>query len=278
MPVRKAIAWTLFWIVLSLVINAGIYFVFGQQKAMEFLAGYLIEKSLSVDNLFVFLMLFTYFGVAPHAQRRALNYGIAGVLILRGILIFVGSALVTQFHWILYVFGVILLYSGYKIASGHQVEVHPDHNIVSRIFKKFVPFKAKHNGEEFFVKDGGRWKAAPLLLVLLVIETTDVVFAVDSIPAIFGITTDPLIILSSNLLAVLGLRSLYFVLERVQRAFVYVKYGVGIVLAFVGVKMLIAGFYPINTFVSLIVVMVILGLSVVLSVVRKKNSGKRENT
>ena len=278
MPVRKAIAWTLFWIVLSLAVNTGIYFVFGQQKAMEFLAGYLIEKSLSVDNLFVFLMLFTYFGVAPHAQRRALNYGIAGVLILRGILIFVGSALVTQFHWILYVFGVILLYSGYKIVTGHQVEVHPDHNIVSRIFKKFVPFKAKHNGEEFFVKDGGHWKAAPLLLVLIVIETTDVVFAVDSIPAIFGITTDPLIILSSNLLAVLGLRSLYFVLERVQRAFVYVKYGVGIVLAFVGVKMLIAGFYPINTFVSLIVVMVILGLSVVLSVVRKRNSGKGKNT
>ena len=183
-----------------------------------------------------------------------------------------------QFHWILYVIGVILLYSGYKIVTGHQVEVHPDHNIVSRIFKKFVPFKAKHNGEEFFVKDGGHWKAAPLLLVLIVIETTDVVFAVDSIPAIFGITTDPLIILSSNLLAVLGLRSLYFVLERVQRAFVYVKYGVGIVLAFVGVKMLIAGFYPINTFVSLIVVMVILGLSVVLSVVRKRNSGKGKNT
>ena len=276
MPVRKAIAWTLFWIVLSLAVNTGIYFVFGQQKAMEFLAGYLIEKSLSVDNLFVFLMLFTYFGVAPHAQRRALNYGIAGVLILRGILIFVGSALVTQFHWILYVFGVILLYSGYKIVTGHQVEVHPDHNIVSRIFKKFVPFKAKHNGEEFFVKDGGHWKAAPLLLVLIVIETTDVVFAVDSIPAIFGITTDPLIIFSSNLLAVLGLRSLYFVLERVQRAFLYVKYGVGIVLAFVGVKMLIAGFYPINTFVSLIVVMAILSLSVVLSVVKKGNSGKGE--
>jgi tellurite resistance protein TerC len=277
MPVRKAIAWTLFWIVLSLAVNAGIYFVFGQQKAMEFLAGYLIEKSLSVDNLFVFLMLFTYFGIAPHAQRRALNYGIAGVLVLRGILIFVGSALVTQFHWILYVFGVVLLYSGYKIVTGHQVEVHPERNIVSRIFKKIVPFKAKHIGEEFFVKDGGRWKAAPLLLVLIVIETTDVVFALDSIPAIFGITTDPLIVFSSNLLAVLGLRSLYFVLEKVQRAFAYVKYGVGIVLAFVGVKMLIAGFYPISTLVSLTVVMVILGLSVALSVVKKRNSGKRGN-
>ncbi|MCX6139195.1 MAG: TerC/Alx family metal homeostasis membrane protein [Ignavibacteriales bacterium] len=277
MPVRKAIVWTLFWIALSLLVNAGIYFVFGQQKAMEFLAGYLIEKSLSVDNLFVFLMLFTYFGIQPRAQRRALNYGIAGVLVLRGILIFAGSALISQFHWVLYVFGAILIYSGFKIVTGHEVEVHPDRNLASRIFRKLVPYNEKHQGEEFFTKDDGRWKAAPLLLVLIVIETTDVVFAIDSIPAIFGITTDPLIVFSSNLLAVLGLRSLYFVLEHVQKAFIYVKYGVGVVLTFVGLKMLLDRVYAIDTFTSLMVVVGILGFSVVLSIIKnaRTNRGSR---
>jgi tellurite resistance protein TerC len=276
MPVRKAIAWTIFWIAASLIINAGIYFIFGHQKAMEFLAGYVIEKSLSVDNLFVFLIIFTYFDIPPALQRRALNYGIAGVLLLRGLLIFLGSALVSQFHWILYIFGVILLYSGYKIAFGGESQVHPENNIVMKAFKKIFPVAESYHGKKFFLKEDGHWFAAPLVVVLIVIETTDVVFAVDSIPAVFGITTDPFIVFSSNLMAVLGLRSLYFVLERVQSAFIYVKYGVGIVLAFVGAKMLLERFVPISTLFSLGVVLVILSLSVIASSVRNSYVSRRD--
>ena len=271
MTLRKALIWTIFWVVLSLLMNVGIYLEFGHLKAMEFLAGYVIEESLSVDNLFVFLLIFTFFNISPERQRRALNYGIIGVIMLRGTMIFLGSALVTQFSWILYLFGLILIYSGFKIAFGKDAQVHPENNIVMRAFKSLFPVKETDVGTRFFLKESGRWIATPLFVVLIVIETTDLVFALDSIPAVFGITTDPLIVFSSNLMAVLGLRSIYFVLERIQNSFAYVKYGIGIVLFFVGIKMLVAHIVPIGTFISLCVVLGILSLSVILSIARSRH-------
>ena len=268
MNLRKAITWTLFWIILALFFNAGIYVVLGHQKAMEFMAGYVIEESLSVDNLFVFLLIFTFFKIPRDLQRRALNYGIIGVIILRGLMIFLGSTLVAHFGWILYVFGAFLLYSGYKIAYGADIQVHPENNFVMRAFKRAFPVLQGYEGKNFFVKKQKRLFATTLFVVLIVIETTDVLFAVDSIPAVFGITTDPFIVFSSNLMAVLGLRSIYFVLERIHSLFVYVKYGVGLVLVFVGVKMLLEPIYVIGTLTSLFVVVTILAASVILSALR----------
>jgi len=270
MSLRKAIAWTVLWIILALMVNLGVYLELGQVKAMEFMTGYVIEESLSVDNLFVFLLIFSFFKITPIQQRRILNYGIIGVIILRGIMIYLGTELVSHFEWVLYLFGVFLVYSGYKIALGGEIELHPENNTVTRMFKKVFRVKEGNSGDKFFVKGQGHWYATLLFVVLLVIETTDVVFAVDSVPAVFGITTDPFIIFSSNLLAVLGLRSIYFVLEKIHKLFIFVKYGVGVVLAFVGTKMLLDHFYPISIVISLSVVLGILSASIILSVVWNK--------
>ena len=270
MSLRKAIAWTVLWIILALMVNLGVYLELGQVKAMEFMTGYVIEESLSVDNLFVFLLIFSFFKITPIQQRRILNYGIIGVIILRGIMIYLGTELVSHFEWVLYLFGVFLVYSGYKIALGEEIELHPENNTVTRMFKKVFRVKEGNSGDKFFVKGQGHWYATLLFVVLLVIETTDVVFAVDSVPAVFGITTDPFIIFSSNLLAVLGLRSIYFVLEKIHKLFIFVKYGVGVVLAFVGTKMLLDHFYPISIVISLSVVLGILSASIILSVVWNK--------
>ena len=194
--------------------NVAVYFAWGEQKALEFFTGYVIEKSLSVDNLFVFLLIFTYFKVQPVQQRRVLNFGIIGVVILRGLLILLGTALVKEFHWVMYIFGVVLLYSGYQITFGKGKKIEPDKNIVLKVFRKFIPVSENQDDGQFFSREKGILHATSLFVVLLVIETTDVVFAVDSIPAIFAITTDPLIVFSSNMMAVLGLRSMYFVLEQ----------------------------------------------------------------
>lgn len=269
MPLRKAVYWSLFWVVLSLSFNVVIYYTQGQQKALEFLTGYVIEKSLSVDNLFVFLIVFTLFGVELKDQRRVLNYGIFGVIILRGILIILGSALVKEFHWILYVFGAMLIYAGYRVMYGEDSKIEPDKNIAVRLFRKFIQVDNFYHGHNFFIKKSGKIIATPLFVCLIVIETTDVVFAIDSIPAIFAITTDPFIVLTSNLMAVLGLRSLYFVLAEIHTSFVYVKYGVGVVLAYVGVKMLIMDLYKIDTLVSLLIITIILTISVLLSIIYK---------
>ena len=269
MSLKKAILWTIFWVVLSLLFNLGVYLLLGAHKALEFFTGYVIEKSLSVDNLFVFLMIFTYFGVEPRDQRRVLNWGIIGVIILRGLLILMGTAIVHEFHWVLYLFGLILIYSGYRMAFGKDESVHPERNKVLIIFKKFFPISKSYHGHWFFTKEAGRWVATPMFVVLLVIETTDVVFAVDSIPAIFGITLDPFIVFTSNLMAVLGLRSLYFVLAEVQSAFVYVKKGVAIVLGYIGVKMLLMDVFKVHVVVSLSIVVLILTVSILLSVAVK---------
>ncbi len=270
MPLRKAVYWTIFWIVLSLSFNVLIYFVEGPQKALEFLTGYIIEKSLSIDNLFVFLIVFTIFGVELKDQRRVLNYGIVGVIVLRGILIILGTTLVAQFHWILYFFGLMLIYAGYRVMFGEGAKVDPDKNIAVRLFRKVMPVDNQYHGHRFFIKKENITFATPLFVCLLVIETTDVVFAIDSIPAIFAITTDPFIVLTSNLMAVLGLRSMYFVLAEIHSSFIYVKYGVGIVLSYVGLKMLLMDVYKIETIVSLSIILVILSISVFLSYLKNR--------
>lgn len=274
MPLRKAIYWSIFWIALSLSFNVVIYYTLGQQKALEFLTGYIIEKSLSVDNLFVFLIVFTIFGVELRDQRRVLNYGIIGVIILRGILIVLGSTLVKEFHWILYLFGAMLVYAGYRVVYGEDAKIEPEKNIAVRFLRKIFRIDNNYHGHSFFIKKEKLMYATPLFVCLLVIETTDVVFAVDSIPAIFAITTDTFIILTSNLMAVLGLRSLYFVLAEIHASFEYVKYGVGIVLVFVGIKMLIMDIYKIDTIVSLTVILLILSISALLSYLKSRNLSK----
>jgi tellurite resistance protein TerC len=274
MPLRKAIYWSIFWIVLSLSFNLVIFYTHGQQKALEFLTGYIIEKSLSVDNLFVFLIVFTIFGVDLKDQRRVLNYGIVGVIILRGVLIVLGATLVEEFHWILYIFGAMLVYAGYRVVFGEDATIEPEKNVAVNLFRRLVPVKNDYKGHQFFIKEAGKTFATPLFVCLLVVETTDVVFAIDSIPAIFAITTDPFIVLTSNLMAVLGLRSMYFVLAEIHASFLYVKYGVGIVLSYVGVKMLIMDFYKIDTVVSLTIILTILTGSVILSFLKNRNPSK----
>lgn len=274
MELRKAIYWSIFWIALSLVLNAGLWVVEGHEVALQFFTGYVIEKSLSVDNLFVFLLIFSMFDVPLHAQRRVLNYGIIGVLILRGILIFLGTSLVQEFHWIMYGFGAFLIYTALHIVFGEEKKIDVSNNWVLRLARKAVPVADSYHGENFFVTIGGKRFATPMLMVLLVIETTDLAFAVDSIPAIFAITTNPFIVFSSNIMAVLGLRSLYFVLVELQRIFAYIKYGIGVVLGFVGVKMVLMDVVEISTVVSLCVIATVLAASVAVSYIIPPNNNE----
>jgi tellurite resistance protein TerC len=278
--VRKALYWILFWISIAIIFNLGIYIELGEQKAIEFFTGYIIEEFLSIDNLFVFLLLFNYFRIPSKFQRKVLNYGVAGVIILRGIFIFLGITLIIHFHFILYIFGVILLFSGYKIAFEKGKSVHPEKNKVVKIFKKFMRTTSELHSNRFFIKKEGYLHATPLFICLLVIESTDVVFAIDSIPAIFAITTDPFIVFSSNILAVLGLRSIYFVLAVIAEKFEYVKKGVGFILTYVGVKMLLPLIHPglqIPTFISLLAILSILAISILLSIAFQKKKIHDEN-
>jgi len=270
MSFQRALAWSCFWIGLSLVAALVIWEFIGGEQALAFLAGYTIEKALSVDNLFVFLMLFTHFKVEPKQQRRVLNWGVIGVVILRGVMIFAGLGLVNQFEWLMYVFGAIVIYTGVVMSFGKDEEFDPSKNKIIRIARKIFTVTNDYHDDQFFVRHHGKFAVTPLFIVLLVIELTDVLFAVDSIPAIFAITRDPLIIFTSNILAVLGLRSLYFLLERMHSAFHFVKKGVGLILWFVGLKMLAPlfwhGFNP-SISVSLIVIVGILLGSILLSLV-----------
>ena len=242
--VSEAMKMTAVWIGVSLVFCGGIYLFYPaapQEKAMEFLAGYLIEKSLSMDNLFVFLMLFSFFGVQRKYQHEVLFWGIFGALVLRSIFIFAGTAMIAQFEWILGLFGLFLIYTGIKMFSHNDDEqVDPSKNIFVKLFKKFFPVTDQMHEGKFFIIENGKRLATPLFIALLVIETTDVAFAVDSIPAVFSVSRDPFIVLTSNIFAILGLRALYFALAAVAKYFTYLKYGLGIILSFVGVKMLLA--------------------------------------
>jgi tellurite resistance protein TerC len=274
-PVRKALYWTIFWISFALLFNLGVYLYLGEQNAIKFFTGYVIEESLSVDNLFVFLLLFKYFKIPLKYQRRILNWGIVGVIVLRGIFILLGISLVNSFHFIFYIFGAILIYSGYKMAFSDDEEVHPEKNKVLKVFKKFMKVTHEIHGNHFFIKKEKNVYATPLFVCLIVIESTDLVFAIDSIPAIFAITTDPFIVFSSNILAVLGLRSLYFLLSATAEKFAYVKKGVGLILAYVGVKMLLPIVNPaleIPVFISLVIIIFILFFSVLISLVLTRRS------
>lgn len=262
---REAVLWSVFWIGLALAFNACIYLWFGHERALEFFTGYLIEKSLSVDNIFVFILIFRYFAVPAQFHHRVLFWGILGALVMRIVFILLGVALLNAFHWIIYLFGGFLIFTGIKMLKGAEVEVHPDRNPAVRMFRRFVPATATYSGARFFVRQNGRTYATPLMLVLVVVEATDVVFAADSIPAIFAVTRDPFIVYTSNVFAILGLRALYFLLAAAMNRFHYLKVGLGLVLSFVGVKMVISERYDIPIGISLAVVGGILAASVIAS-------------
>lgn len=263
--IKEATAWSIVWVSLAMIFNLGIYFTWGEEKALEFFTGYVIEKSLSVDNLFVFLMIFQYFSTPAEYQHRVLFWGILGALILRAIFIAAGSALLTQFHWMIYVFGAFLVFTGIKMFLQGDEKLEPNRNPVVRLFERWVPMTREYHGQRFMIRTNGQTRATLLLLVLIVIETTDVIFAVDSIPAIFAVTQDSFIVYTSNVFAILGLRALYFMLAGVMQMFVYLKFGLSLVLCFVGAKMLLSDIYKIPIGASLAVIGTVLLLSIVAS-------------
>jgi tellurite resistance protein TerC len=265
MSTREAALWSLVWISLALAFNVFIFFQYGSDRALEFFQAWLIEKALSVDNLFVFLAAFSYFAVPPHLQHRVLFWGIFGALVTRGVFIGVGAALLAAFHWVTYAFGAILIFTALKLLRGGQEEVHPERNPVLKLFRRFVPVTNEYEGNHFVVRRDGRLLATPLLMVLVVVEATDVVFAVDSIPAVFAITRDVFIVYTSNIFAILGLRALTFLVSSLVRRLHYLQPGLAAVLAFVGVKMIIGDYIAISDVVSLGVVGGLLGLSALAS-------------
>lgn len=270
---REALGWTIVWVILSCVFGGWVWSAHGQPKAVEFFTGYLIELSLSADNVFVFALVFNYFAVPQAYQHKVLFWGILSALVLRFIMIMAGAALIINFSWIIYIFAAFLIITAIKMLVSNDEEVHPENNPVVRWFKKAVPTTSAYEGDRFIVKRGGLWMATPLLVVLVCVEVSDVIFAVDSIPAIFAVTQDPFIVFTSNVCAILGLRSLYFVLAGVMNRFIYLKTGLALVLGFVGIKMLLSHTaYKIDSLVSLSVVALILAGSVVASLwaTRKK--------
>lgn len=294
--VREATTWSLIWISLAMVFNAGIYFFWHDlapnspysngEAALAYFTGYLIEKSLSVDNIFVFVLIFSYFSVPAKYQHRVLFWGILGALVMRATLILLGAALIKEFHWIIWIFGAFLIFTGIRMALHKNEELHPQDNPLVKGVKRFMPVTQEYRGANFFVREAGKLLATPLLLVLLIVESTDMVFAVDSIPAIFAVTTDPFIVYTSNVFAILGLRSLYFLLAGVMDKFHYLTLGLSAVLTFVGAKMLMPDLselltgvsYTIPTLVSLGVVAAILGVAVVASLLRARRLGEEADT
>lgn len=263
---KEAAIWSAVWIGLALVFNVGVYYFAGPEAGLQFFTGYLLEKSLSVDNIFVFVMLFSFFAVPPAYQHRVLFWGILGALIMRGALIGLGAYLIGQFHWILYIFGLFLVVTGIRLFMQKENEtIDPEKNPLVRGLRRFMPVTTGYRGEKFLVREGGKLAATPLLVVLLVVETTDLLFAFDSIPAIFAITQDPFIVYTSNVFAILGLRALYFLLASVMGRFRYLKMGLSGILVFIGVKMLIMDIYHMPITLSLGVIAVVLTLAVIAS-------------
>jgi tellurite resistance protein TerC len=268
--IKEALGWSVAWILLSLLFNLGIYFWRGSETALEFLTGYLIEKSLSVDNIFVFVLIFSYFRIPHLYQHKVLFWGIVGALILRAVFIAAGITLMEKFHWVIYIFGGFLIVTGLRMGLQKHKEIHPENNPVLRLFRRFMPVTDEIEEGRFFVKQGGRYVATPLLITVLVVETTDLVFAVDSIPAILAITSDPFIVYTSNVFAILGLRALYFAIAGMIQRFQYLHYGLSAILVFVGMKMLLSGVYKIPVGLALGVIAMILLVSVVTSIARSK--------
>jgi tellurite resistance protein TerC len=269
--VKEAVTWVGVWITLAIMFNLFILYEFGRTKALEFLTGYVIEYSLSVDNIFVFILIFTYFGVKDEYQHKVLFWGILGALVMRGIFIFAGVALINRFHWVVLIFGGFLVFTGLRMLFTKQEEVHPEANPVFRFFKKILPVTREMHGDRLFVKENHKLYATPLFLVLLVIESSDLIFAVDSIPAILAISQDRFIVYTSNIFAILGLRSLYFAVAGIMDLFRFLKIGLAFVLTFVGVKMLAGYFhFEIPIVVSLVVIISILLISILASVFIKE--------
>ena len=270
---REALLWSAMWIALAAMFAVIVYFWHGRGPALEFVTGYVIELSLSVDNLFVFLLIFRYFQVPTVHQHKVLFWGILGALIMRAVFILAGVGLIRQFHWIIYIFGALLVYSGIKLFRQENAEIHPEKNPLLRLFRRWIPVTNDYEGAKFFVRRPGLY-ATPLFIVLLVVETTDVLFAVDSIPAILAITLDAFIVYTSNVFAILGLRSMYFALAGMMELFHYLHYGLSLVLIFVGGKMLVSHYYQVPTELALGIVAGILIISVVASILhpRKANA------
>ena len=286
--IREATIWSIVWISLSLLFNLGIFLFWDEfvpasdysnrEAALAFLTGYLLEKSLSVDNIFIFVVIFTYFAVPAMYQHRVLFWGIIGALIMRGTLIVIGTALLKEFHWIIYVFGAFLIFTGVRMAIQRNEDVHPEQNPVVKLLRRIMPVTENYEGEQFFVRRLGKLMATPLFLVLLIVESTDLIFAIDSIPAIFAVTDDPFIVYTSNVFAILGLRSLYFLLAGVVDKFHYLKLGLSAVLVFVGIKMVISDIYQIPIGVSLAVIASILTIAVAASLRRARRLMELERT
>jgi tellurite resistance protein TerC len=260
-----------FWIGLAIAFAVFVHQWLGATKSLEFITGYLLEEALSVDNLFVFILLFAYFKVPPEEEKTVLFWGIIGALVMRGLFIGVGVALVQRFHWILYAFGVFLIWTGFQLMRGGDKEQDPSRNIVLKFCRRFLPLSDSYEGKSFFVRREGRILVTPLFVVLLVVETTDILFATDSIPAILAITRDPFIVYTSNVFAILGLRSLYFALAGMMKLFHYLNYGLSVVLMFIGAKMLLPERYHVPTWAALVVVAGVLGISVLASVLFPKS-------
>lgn len=270
-PFKQAMLSSAIWIALAFAFAVFIHQWLGASKALEFVTGYVIEEALSVDNLFVFILLFAYFKVPPEQERTVLFWGIIGALIMRGIFIIAGVALVQRFHWIMYLFGAFLVYSGFQLLrGGDEEQVDPGRNPVLKLTRKLVPVTEEYHGHSFFIRRAGKTLATPLFVVLLVVETTDVLFATDSIPAILAISRDPFIVYTSNVFAVLGLRSLFFALSGLMKIFHYLNYGLAVILMFIGAKMLASAKYELPTWIALAVIAVVLGLSILASMLLPK--------
>jgi tellurite resistance protein TerC len=267
---REAAAWSVVWIALALIFNAGIYYLRGPAPALEFFTGYLIEKALSVDNIFVFVLVFSYFRVPAEYQHRVLFWGVLGALVMRGAMIAAGAYLIATFHWILYVFGAFLVFTAIRMATQKEQDIEPEANPVIRLVRRFTPVTSDYHGQKFFVTKDRRRYATPLFIVLVMVETTDLIFAVDSIPAIFAVTQDTFIVYTSNVFAILGLRALYFLLAGVITKFHFLKLGLSVVLGWVGLKMLLADVYEIPLPVSLGVIALVLAASVAASLLFPK--------
>lgn len=274
LSIRAAGRRTILWVLVSLAFNVLVWRVKGPEHGLDFLAGYLIEYSLSVDNIFVFVLIFAHFRVPRHAQHRVLVWGILGALVMRGVMILCGIALVQRFHFILYIFGVLLLISAIRMFLTRHTPQAFKESMVIRVSRRIFPITSDFHGEHFKAKVGGRWMVTPLALTMLVIEITDLLFAIDSIPAVFGITRDPFIVYTSNICAILGLRSLYFLLAHLMERFIYLKNGLALVLGFIGVKMIIDDFVHLPTGFSLVIILAILGITIVVSlmVTRRRNA------
>jgi len=274
--VKEAFLWTGFWVLLTFVFNVVVYYTQGTEKAFEFFTGYLIEKSLSVDNIFVIILIFSYFKVPSAHQHKVLFWGILGALVMRGAFIFAGVELIARFHWLIYIFGGFLIYTGIKIVTSGEMEIDPTKNPVLKLARRFFSVTEKYEGDQFFViREGKKW-ATPLFLVLILIESTDLIFAVDSIPAILAISDDAFIVYTSNVFAILGLRSLYFALAGIEKYFKYLKYGVSAILIFVGVKMAIIDLYKIPIEISLAFIFIALSLATLASMIFVSHEQEQE--